>query len=94
MKGWGAQSSVCPSKTRETKLSGEISQDSCRENIPEVPEKFEQKKFVFNFWALETVVLKWWLSSLVPLPPLYLNLTLHLVGKSFTRAQIAGRVWF
>ena len=29
MKGWGPNSSVCPSKPRETKLSGGISRDIC-----------------------------------------------------------------
>ena len=35
------------SKSRETKLFGGISRDFCRD-IPGVPEKFENKKFMFN----------------------------------------------
>ena len=48
MKGWGSKSSVCPSKPRETKLFGGMSRDFCRD-ILGAPEKFEKKKFVFNF---------------------------------------------
>ena len=44
--GVGAKSSACPSKPRENKLFG-----FCRD-IPELPEKFEEKKLVFNFWPL------------------------------------------
>ena len=47
MKGWGPKSSVCPSKPRETKLFGRVSRDFCRV-IPEVPQKFEKREFVFN----------------------------------------------
>ena len=39
-EGVGANSSVCPSKPRKTKLFGGISRDFWRD-IPEVPEKFE-----------------------------------------------------
>ena len=52
MKGWGPKSSVCPSKLRETKVFGGMSQDFCRD-APELPEKFEKKKVVFNFWPLK-----------------------------------------
>ena len=48
MKGWGPKSSVCPSKPREAKLFGGISRDFWWD-APGAPEKFEKKKFVFNF---------------------------------------------
>ena len=45
----GHKSSVCPSKPRETKLSGGISRDFCRDMPGEGARKFEQKElFVFN----------------------------------------------
>ena len=43
MKGRGPKSSVCPSKPRETKLFGRISQDFCQD-MPGVPEEFKPKK--------------------------------------------------
>ena len=46
VKGWGPKSSVCPSKVFWRDIPG-----FCRD-IPEVPEKFERKKFVFNFRSL------------------------------------------
>ena len=47
VKGWGPKSSACPSKPRNSKLFGRITQDFCRD-IPGVPEKFEKNKLVFN----------------------------------------------
>ena len=44
VKGWVCEkSSVCPTKPRETKLFGGISQDFCQD-IPEASKKFERKK--------------------------------------------------
>ena len=51
MKGWGPKSSICPSKTRGIKLFWRDIPGFCRD-IPEGPEKFEKKKFVFNFRSL------------------------------------------
>ena len=48
MNGWGPKSSLCPSKHRDTKLLGGISQDFGRD-IPGAPEKFEKKTSVFDF---------------------------------------------
>ena len=42
VKGVGAKSSICPLKSRETKLFGGISRDFARD-IPRAPEKFEKK---------------------------------------------------
>ena len=44
MKGWGPKSSLCP-----VKLFGRDIPGFCWD-IPAAPEKFEKKKFVFNFW--------------------------------------------
>ena len=49
MQGWRPKSSACPSKPRETKLFGRISRDFWRD-VPGVPEKFEKKSFVFDFF--------------------------------------------
>ena len=56
VKGWGSKGSVCPSNPKETKLFGGISRGFARD-IPGVPEKFEKKKFVFNFWPLVSDIL-------------------------------------
>ena len=47
VKEWGPKSSICPSKPGKPNIFGRISRD-----IPGVPEKFEKKKFVFNFRSL------------------------------------------
>ena len=47
MKGWGPESSVCPSKPRETRFWPGI----CRGR----PKSLRKKKFVFNIWTLELV---------------------------------------
>ena len=49
--GWGPKSSVCPSKPGKPNFFGGISRDFAG-NTPEVPEKFEKKRFVFNFCSL------------------------------------------
>ena len=51
VKGWGPKSSVCPSKPGKSNFFGAISHipGFCRD-IPELPEKFERNKYVFNFW--------------------------------------------
>ena len=49
--GGGPESSVCPSKPRENNFLVGISGDFGRD-IPGLPNKFEKKKFVFNFWPL------------------------------------------
>ena len=51
VNGWGPKSSIRPSKHREIKLFGRDIPGFCRD-IPGVPEKFEKKKFVFNFRSL------------------------------------------
>ena len=51
VKGWGPKSSVCPSKPRESNFCGGNIPGFCRD-FPEAPEKFEKKKFGFNFWPL------------------------------------------
>ena len=51
VKGWGPKSSVCPLKPGEIELFWRDIPGFCRDN-PEVPEKFEKKWFVFNFWPL------------------------------------------
>ena len=52
VKGWGSKSSVCPSKSRETKVFGGMSQDFGGISWG-APEKFEKKKFVFNSRPLD-----------------------------------------
>ena len=62
MKGWGPKSSVCPSKPGKTLLFGwDI--PGCCWDIPEVPEKFEKKKFCVQF---SSPIVKYWR---VPNPP-------------------------
>ena len=51
MNGWGPKSSVCPSKPGKIKLFWRDIPGFCWD-IPAAPEKFEKKKFVFNFWPL------------------------------------------
>ena len=46
VKGWGPKSSVCPSKPRETKLFGRISQDFA--GISREHPKSWRNKIVFN----------------------------------------------
>ena len=48
--GWVSKNLVCPLKPREAKFFDRI---SCEEgwDISGVPEKFENKRFVFNFVA-------------------------------------------
>ena len=48
MSGWGAKKFDMSLETREIKLFGRDIPGFCRD-IPEGPEKFEKKKFVFNF---------------------------------------------
>ena len=43
-----------PLETREIKLFGRDIPGFCRD-IPEAPEKFEKKKFVFNFRSLDKI---------------------------------------
>ena len=52
MNGWGPKSSIRPLETREIKLFGRDIPGFCRD-IPGAPEKFEKKKFVFNFRSLK-----------------------------------------
>ena len=47
MKGWVSKSSACPLKPRENNIFRGISKEFCRD-IPGVPEKFENREFVFN----------------------------------------------
>ena len=56
MKGWGPKSSVCPSNPGKSNFFGGISRDFAGD-IPQVPEKFEKKKFGFNFRSL--IMCKW-----------------------------------
>ena len=51
MNGWGPKSSIRPSKPGKSNFLGGISRDFGRD-IPGAPEKFEKKKFVFNFRSL------------------------------------------
>ena len=46
VKGWGPKSSACPSKPGKPNFFGGISRDFAG---MAVPEKFERKKFGFNF---------------------------------------------
>ena len=52
VNGWGPKSSICPSKHRESNFFWRDIPGFCRD-IPGVPEKFEKKKFVFNFRSLK-----------------------------------------
>ena len=56
VKGWGPKSSVCPSKPRE-KLFWRDIPGFCWDT-PGVPEKFEEKRFVFNSRLLRKVLTK------------------------------------
>ena len=47
MKGWGPNSSVCPSKPRESNFFWRDIPGFCQD-IPEAHEKFEKKMFGFN----------------------------------------------
>ena len=51
-EGVGAKKFGMSLETREIKLFGRDIPEFCRD-IPAVPEKFEKKKFVFNFWPLK-----------------------------------------
>ena len=51
MKGWGPKSSVCPSASGKPNFFGRDISGFCWD-IPEVPEMFEKKKFVFSFHSL------------------------------------------
>ena len=51
-EGVGAKKFDMSLETREIKLFLRDIPGCCRD-IPEVPEKFEKKKFVFEFWPLE-----------------------------------------
>ena len=53
VNGWGPKSSIRPSKPGKIKLFGRDIPGFCRD-IPGAPEKFEKKKFVFNFRSLIT----------------------------------------
>ena len=55
VNGWGAERFGMSIETREIKLLGRDIPGFCRD-IPEVPEKFEKKKFVFNFGPLFAVL--------------------------------------
>ena len=51
VKGWGPKRSACPSKPGKSIFLGRDI-PGFGWDILAVPEKFEKKKFVFNFWAL------------------------------------------
>ena len=55
MKGVGAKKLGMSLETRETKLFWRDI-PGCGRDIPEVPEKFEKKKNVFNFRSLESPI--------------------------------------
>ena len=48
VNGWGPKSSIRPSKPGKSNFFGRDIPGFCRD-IPGVPEKFEKKRFVFNF---------------------------------------------
>ena len=52
MKGWGPKSSIRPSKPGKSNFFCRDIPGLCRD-IPGAPEKFENKKFGFNFRSLK-----------------------------------------
>ena len=63
VNGWGPKKFGMSFETQGNQTFGRDVPGFCRD-IPELPEKFEKRKFVFNFWPIK--VTKKWLSGFPP----------------------------